>query len=75
MAVECFEQQECNRATQKKSLVAQTKQLVLSYTAEKDPLLFQQTVIFVRLLMRQPPSEPFGNTIVIAHENKLTKKV
>lgn len=35
MAVECFEQQECNRATQKKSLVAQTKQLVLSYTAEE----------------------------------------
>lgn len=53
LAVECFEQQECDRATQKESLVAQTKQLVLSSAAaEKDPLRFQQTAIFVWLLMR-----------------------
>ncbi|RLW00868.1 hypothetical protein DV515_00008485 [Chloebia gouldiae] len=75
-AAECFEQQECDRATPKESLVAQTKHLVLSQAAaEMDPLLFQQTPLFVWLLVRQPPSEPFGNTIMIAHENKLIKKV
>lgn len=56
--------------------VAQTKQLVLSHAdAEMDPLLFQQTLLFVWLLARQPPSEPFGNAIMIAHEKKLIKKV
>lgn len=56
--------------------MAQTEQLVLSHAAaEMDPLLFWQTPLFVRLLVRQPPSEPFGNTITIAHENKLIKKL
>lgn len=52
-AAECFEQQECDRATPKESLVAQTTQLVLSHAAaEMDPLLFWQTPLFVWLLAR-----------------------
>lgn len=50
-------------------------QLVLSHAAaELDPLLFQQTPLAVWLLVRQPPSEPSGNTIMITHEKKLIKK-
>lgn len=75
-AAECFDQPECDRATQTGSLVAAAKQLVLSLAAaEMNPLLFQQTPLVVWLLVRQPPSEPFGNTIVVAHEKKLIKKV
>lgn len=58
-----------------KSLAARIKHLVLSGTAAQREPSFQQAAAFVWLFMRQPLSEPFGNTIMIArgkqtHQNK-----
>lgn len=74
LAVEHLQHQERDRVADKvPGSTNQTPRALWHRGSERT--LFQQAAAFVWLLMRQPLSEPFGNTIMIArgkqtHQNK-----